>query len=230
MSRATFLLTLVFLLLAGVVLAADGYDLSWHVISGGGGHSAAGAYALEGAVVQPVGAMSGGDYELQSGFWCGVSAALGMNHAPTNGTITPNSGGKPAGQIVYFTSTYFDQDGHGDLRACRLHIGRIAAPKSLGGNAVLLYQAPTNKLMIRNNSGTRWWGGKLVGSANVIQNSQAKVHCNLTTVTRSGNKIKVRWAVEFKPAFRGRTKMYLKARDKGGLTSALQKKGTWTVQ
>ncbi len=85
MKRATVLLTLVFLLLAGVVLAADGYDLSWHVISGGGGHSAAGAYALEGAVVQPVGAMSGGDYELQSGFWYGVSvppAVTGWAYLP----------------------------------------------------------------------------------------------------------------------------------------------------
>jgi hypothetical protein len=95
---------------------------------------------------------------------------------------------------------------------------------------VLLYQARTNKLLIRNDRGTRWWGGKPVGSDNVIQNSQVKVYCNLTTVTRTGNQIQVRWAVEFKPAFRGGTKMYLKARDRAGVTSALEKKGTWTVQ
>ncbi len=75
MRRATFLLILVFLLLAGVVLAADGYDLSWHVISGGGAHTEGGAYTLDGSVVQPAGVMSGGDYELQSGFWYGVSVA-----------------------------------------------------------------------------------------------------------------------------------------------------------
>jgi hypothetical protein len=49
-------------------------------------------------------------------------------------------------------------------------------------------------------------------------------------VGRTVNTITVRWALEFKPAFRGRTKVYLKARDLGGLTSALEKKGTWTVQ
>jgi hypothetical protein len=75
MRRATSILALVFLLLAGVVLAADGYDVSWHVISGGGGHSAGGAYTLDGSVLQKVGEMSGGDYELQSGFWYGVSVA-----------------------------------------------------------------------------------------------------------------------------------------------------------
>jgi hypothetical protein len=85
MRRATFLPTLVFLLLAGVVLAVDGYDLWWHVISGGGGHSAAGAYALVGAVVPPPGVISGGDYEVQSGFWYGVSvpgAVTGWAYLP----------------------------------------------------------------------------------------------------------------------------------------------------
>jgi hypothetical protein len=131
--------------------------------------------------------------------------------------------------MVYLTSTYSDEDGHDDLKACRLHIGRWAAPKSLAGNAVLLYQARTNKLLIRNDRGTRWWGGKPVGSDNVIQNGQVKVYCNRTTVTRADNTIQVRWAVEFKPAFRGKAKMHLKARDLGGLTSALERKGTWTI-
>ncbi len=162
--------------------------------------------------------------------WRFRTVAPAINYAPTNGTITPNSGAAPAGNIVYFTSTYFDLNGNGDLKACRLHIGRVAAPKSLAGNAVLNYHAPSNTLRIRNNAGTKWWGGKAVGSANVIQNNQAKVYCNLTTVTKVGNMIQVRWAVQFKPAFRGRTKMYLKARDMAGLTSALQQKGTWTVQ
>jgi hypothetical protein len=162
--------------------------------------------------------------------WRFRTVALGPNHPPTNGSLTPNSGGAPAGRIVYFTSNYHDPDGEADLKACRLHIGRWDAPKSLIGNAVVLYQARTNKLLLRNDRGTRWWGGKLVGSANVIQNSQVKVYCDRTTVTRGGTRIEVRWALEFKPAFRGRTKVYLKARDLGGLTSPLEQKGTWTVQ
>jgi hypothetical protein len=162
--------------------------------------------------------------------WHFRTAAGGANRPPTNGTITPNSGGTPAGNTVYFTTTWSDPDGEADLKACRLHIGRWAAPKSLIGNAVVLYQARTNKLLIRNDRGTRWWGGKPLGSNNVIQNSQVKVHCKLTTVGRTVNTITVRWALEFKPAFRGKTKMYLKARDLGGLTSPLEKKGTWTVQ
>jgi hypothetical protein len=82
----------VFLLLAGAVWAAEGYDLSWHAIPGGGGESAAGAYTLDGGVLQPAGAIEGGDYELQSGFWSGASAAapgpvVALRFSPVNSTV-----------------------------------------------------------------------------------------------------------------------------------------------
>ena len=69
------LVTLLFLLLAGVVLAQEDYDLSWYVISSGGGHSAGGDYTLEAAVLQTVEEMSGGDYALQTGFLPGALVA-----------------------------------------------------------------------------------------------------------------------------------------------------------
>ena len=76
MRRATFLVALVFLLLAGVVLAADGYDLSWWTVDGGGAtFSTGGGYALGGSVGQPdAGALSGGGYTLLGGFWLGAAA------------------------------------------------------------------------------------------------------------------------------------------------------------
>jgi hypothetical protein len=63
------------LLLAAVALAQGGYDLSWHAISGGGGHSAAGAFALAGGVLQPAGGMRGGNYQLAGGFWSSTGTA-----------------------------------------------------------------------------------------------------------------------------------------------------------
>ena len=76
MRRATFLVALVFLLLAGVVLAADGYDLSWWTVDGGGAtFSTGGGYTLGGSVGQPdAGALSGGGYSLLGGFWLGAGA------------------------------------------------------------------------------------------------------------------------------------------------------------
>jgi hypothetical protein len=152
------------------------------------------------------------------------------NRAPINGTVTPNTGGLPAGQIVHFTSTHYDVDGHSDIKACRLHVGRAAAPKSLLWNAVFNYHVRGNTIRIRSNRGSRWWGGKPVGSDKVVQNRQAAVYCNLTTVTRSGSMIQVRWAVEFKPTFTGDTKLYLKTSDRSGETTGLEYKGTWRVQ
>jgi hypothetical protein len=75
---ALLILALVALLaLAAVVLAQGGYDLSWHAISGGGGHSSGGELALDAGVVQPAGAMQGGGYQLSSGFWPGAGGAEG---------------------------------------------------------------------------------------------------------------------------------------------------------
>jgi len=48
------------------------YDLSWHVIGGGGGQSSSAGHTLMGTVGQPlVGAVSSGSHALCSGFWCG---------------------------------------------------------------------------------------------------------------------------------------------------------------
>lgn len=67
-------------LLAGGVLAAspDAYDLSWHVVAGGGGRSSSAAYALHGTAGQPAaGGLAGGGYVLGSGFWGGGEVVHG---------------------------------------------------------------------------------------------------------------------------------------------------------
>ncbi len=65
------LLLSTFLVLGGWALANGGYDLSWHAIAGGGGHSSSSHYALDGSIGQPVAVTSGGgNYTLCAGFWC----------------------------------------------------------------------------------------------------------------------------------------------------------------
>jgi hypothetical protein len=152
------------------------------------------------------------------------------NQAPINGSIKPSSGGAACGTIQYFSTEWSDPDGWNDLRGLRFHVGRLSAPKSLAGNVVLLYTPLNNKMKIRNDRSTRWWGGNVVGSNSVVQNGQAKVYCNLCSVTRSGNTVRVRWAVEFKCTFRGDKIMYLKAKDHRDATTPYQQKGTWTVR
>jgi hypothetical protein len=59
-------------LLAGtlVVMAQPTYSIDWSTIDGGGGTSTGGVYSFSGTIGQPdAGAMSGGNYTLQGGFW-----------------------------------------------------------------------------------------------------------------------------------------------------------------
>jgi hypothetical protein len=58
-----------------VVLAqvSASYDLSWHVIAGGGGRAESPRYMLQGTAGQPViGPAAGSGHTLCSGFWCGT--------------------------------------------------------------------------------------------------------------------------------------------------------------
>ena len=55
----------------------DTYDLSWYTIdSGGATESTGGSFSLSGSVAQPdAGALSGGTYTLNGGFWGGAAVS-----------------------------------------------------------------------------------------------------------------------------------------------------------
>ncbi len=56
----------------GMIFAAGGYDIPWHVIGGGGGTSSGGHYTVDATIGQPVAATSsGGHYQVCAGYWCG---------------------------------------------------------------------------------------------------------------------------------------------------------------
>ncbi len=68
---------LLMLLLALPVLAqvSSNYDLSWHVIAGGGGKASSAGHTLMGTIGQPVtGRMISTGHALCSGFWCSGGA------------------------------------------------------------------------------------------------------------------------------------------------------------
>lgn len=59
---------------------ANGYELSWYTIDGGGAmNSTGGAYALGGTIGQPdAGALSGTGYTLSGGFWYGAGGGSAL--------------------------------------------------------------------------------------------------------------------------------------------------------
>ena len=67
------------IILLGLVIPTQvftqSYSIDWYKIAGGGGVSTGGVYTLSGTIGQPdAGAMSGGSYSVQGGFWAIVSA------------------------------------------------------------------------------------------------------------------------------------------------------------
>ncbi len=51
-------------------MAAEGYEINWWKVAGGGGESSDGSYTLKGTIGQhDAGSMQGGDITLQGGFW-----------------------------------------------------------------------------------------------------------------------------------------------------------------
>lgn len=79
--RAIACAALVALLATTAVALAQssGFDLSWFTVDGGGGASQAGGYALDGTLGQAeAGAMTGGPFRLDGGYWAGSSGPISV--------------------------------------------------------------------------------------------------------------------------------------------------------
>ena len=65
-----------------IAARAQNFSIDWFTIDGGGGTSTGGVYSVSGTIGQPdAGAMSGGNYSLQGGFW-GIISAVQTPGAP----------------------------------------------------------------------------------------------------------------------------------------------------
>nr|MBC7244184.1 hypothetical protein [Chloroflexota bacterium] len=75
MRRTLFIaasLVLACLVATETIASMADFDLSWHVIAGGGGQSVSSSYIVSGTVGQAhTGALAGGPYTLSGGFWSG---------------------------------------------------------------------------------------------------------------------------------------------------------------
>jgi PKD repeat protein len=154
-------------------------------------------------------------------------AQVQVNKPPVLGTVDPSTGSGPTGVTAYFTTTWKDANGAADLKQCYFLIG---ASPSVVGNVTLLYDAAKNKLWLRSDDGSAWLGGHAPGSANTMENSQAIVHCNLTTAQGSGDTLSVKWAIEFKAGYTGVKKLGLKCKDRSRARARGKWKGTWTIE
>jgi hypothetical protein len=158
--------------------------------------------------------------ELQS------HAQVEGNQKPELVTVSPESGSGPTGVTTTFTTAWEDANGWADLKQCYFHIG---ASPSLVGNVTLMYNAVKDKLWMRSDDGSAWFGGHAPGTANTMENSQAIVHCSLTTVQGEGDTLSVKWAIEFKAGYAGDKKTGLKCKDRQKARAKAKWKGAWVI-
>jgi hypothetical protein len=127
---------------------------------------------------------------------------------------------------TYFTTTWTDGNGWEDLKHCYFHVGD---GPSIAGSVTLMYNRAKDRLWLRSDDGAAWTGGYAPGSANTMENSQAIVHCDLTTVEGSGDTLSVTWVIAFKPGYTGTKNLGLKCKDDAKAKARGKWKGTWTI-
>jgi len=148
------------------------------------------------------------------------------NSAPINASILPASGQSTINQETVFTATYTDSDSYRNIQLAYLLFN---SKLSTTGGVYVYYNPLTNKLYLRNDANNAWLGGFLPGSANVIENSSAKLNCANTIITGSGNNLVVQYALTFKDIFTGSKNIYMYVKDLASAVANWVQKGTWTV-
>jgi len=139
-----------------------------------------------------------------------------VNAKPQTPYLSPNEGPVPVGQWKEFVARYADADGRATLDEVYLLITTSWARTR---NAVYLkYDQSENKMHLRNAADTKWLGPitpKTPGAR--LENEYCILHGEWSQPRAyDARTLTVRWWLQFKPAFRGRHNIYMKAIDNLG--------------
>ena len=154
---------------------------------------------------------------------CGIVSA---GNTPKAEGLSPSSGTLAVGAVTSISSTYSDGDGPDNLSVVYLLLNSSAT----GTNSIYLaYNRQANKLYVRNDADTAWLGGFAPGQAATVENSRVRLRCQNTSVSTSGNTLRVSWSIEPRPSIAGATlKAYLRAWDASGLQTGWVQRGSFT--
>ena len=149
---------------------------------------------------------------------------------PSIVSLRPSSVTSAANKAKAFAAVYTDRNGPGNLKAVEF----LVSPGTSAVNGIRTkYNRGLNKLYLYDDAGKALLPTTCTpGAAGTITNTQGTLNCAATTVSVSGNNLKVNWNIKPKAAFASATPRNLRmlAVDKGGLNSGWVTKGTWTIQ
>lgn len=120
---------------------------------------------------------------------------------PLNVMMMPSSGTLLTEMPQIIRNQFVDPDGSADMRICYTLISD--ASRSWVNAVYLQYNSATNRMYLRNDANTSWGVGYAPGSPMIIENSQAQIFVEDSTVTPSGNYLTIDWVVKLKPSMSG---------------------------
>jgi len=142
---------------------------------------------------------------------------------PTIVSLSPNSG---AGSSVTYQAVYSDPNGAGDLSELLLQVNTV---QSSANACYVYYQPQGNHLYLANNAGSAWMTPALTpGVAGMASNSQCTLNAGSSSVSSSGNNLKLNVTLGFSGTFVGAKNVYLYSAGFSGKNSGWVKEGTWT--
>ncbi len=152
-----------------------------------------------------------------------------VNRTPVAGAVADAGKVAVSGVPVAVRSAYSDPDGLADLENVQLLLNTTLT----GTDAVWLrYDAPQQRLYMRNGDNSGWLGPITPGETARLDNGRAILDGQATTISAASGVLNVNWGLRFKQSFSGRTyNLYSVAADQGTSMLALPwvKKGTYGV-
>lgn len=147
--------------------------------------------------------------------------------APSNTSLTPNSGTIIIGKKTALTSVYSDASGYVNIKECSLMMNKGATTTGAG---YFFYDAVNNLLYLRNIADDAMIGGYEPGSADVIDNGNIILYCADTTIENDGNDMTINWSIALKPYFDGSTcTASMQVTNISELTDPMEQMGTFNT-
>ncbi len=147
---------------------------------------------------------------------------------PWNVSLIPVSGTLDTETQYTISSVYFDSACCSSMATAAILINN---KYSVSNAAYCWYDVQANKLYLRNNNNTGSLGGYAPGSNKTIENSQCKLYCKNTSVTKTTNGLTINWRIEFKSSMSGKScNGWLYIRDTSGVSNGWDQMGGYTIE
>ncbi len=129
--------------------------------------------------------------------WAALSdgwTKVGMYYVPALPvcvSVLPSFGSFALATPTTFTTEYGDDNGSSDIRCCYF---QLSSTSSAADAILLKYDAPQNKVFLRNNANTSWGTGYTPGEQIKLVNGQCKLNVAQTAVTATGpDTLQIQW-------------------------------------